>query len=142
MSEEKLTHEYLHSVRYYETDAMRIVHHSNYFRWMEDARLDFFEKVGLAYYEIEKTGILVPVIGASCEYKIPAVYGDRVRICAELERFNGIKFSVLYRIMSEDGEVLHATGRTEHCFLDKDMRPVNIKKTAPEIYAVFAPYKM
>ncbi len=141
MSEEKLAHEYLHSVQYYETDAMRIVHHSNYIRWMEEARLDFFEKAGIAYSEIETKGIIIPVIGASCEYKVPTTYGDRVRIYAELERFNGIKFSVTYRIMSEDGEVLHATGRTEHCFLDEDMRPINIKKVSPDIYAIFAPYK-
>ncbi len=141
MGEEKLTHECMHTVQYYETDAMRIVHHSNYIRWMEEARLDFFDKVGLTYTEIEAQGILIPVLEASCVYRVATTYGERVKICAELERFTGVKFSVTYRILSEDGTVLHATGRTEHCFLDTAMKPVNIRKKAPDIYAIFAPYK-
>ena len=31
---------YMHEVQYYETDAMQIVHHSNYIRWFEEARHD------------------------------------------------------------------------------------------------------
>ncbi len=141
MSEEKLTHEYIHTVQYYETDGMRIVHHSNYLRWMEEARLDFFDKVGLTYKEIEAQGIIIPVLEASCQYRVATTYGERVKIWAEMERFTGLKFSVTYRIYNEDGSVLHATGRTEHCFLDTDMKPVNIRKVAPDIYAIFEPYK-
>ncbi len=141
MSEEKLTHVCEHTVQYYETDAMRVVHHSNYIRWMEEARLSFFNEFGLPYDRIESMGVIIPVIGVSCEYKVSTRYGDRVKIWAELERFTGLKFSVTYRITSPNGTVLHATGRTEHCFLDMQMRPTNIKKTAPELYEIFAPYK-
>ncbi len=141
MSEEKLTYACEHKVQYYETDAMRVVHHSNYIRWMEEARLSFFDWVGMPYDRIEEMGIVVPVIGAACEYKVPTRYGDRVKIWAELESFTGLRFSVSYRITSPDGSVLHATGHTEHCFLNREMRPVNIKKMAPEIYAIFEPYR-
>ncbi len=141
MSEEKLTHEYIHTVQYYETDGMRIVHHSNYIRWMEEARLSFFESVGLPYDVIEEMGILVPVLSVTCDYKTATVYGEKVKIFAELESFNGLRFTVTYRITDPEGEVLHATGRSQHCFLDMDMRPVNIKKTAPELYAIFEPYR-
>ncbi len=141
MSEEKLTYACEHKVQYYETDAMRVVHHSNYIRWMEEARLSFFDWVGVPYERIESMGIVIPVIGVSCEYKVSTKYGDRVKICAELVSFTGLRFSVSYRITSLDGTVLHAVGRTDHCFLDTEMRPVNIKKKAPEIYAIFEPYK-
>ncbi len=141
MDKEKLTYEYEHVVQYYETDAMRVVHHSNYIRWMEEARLSFFNWAGLPYDRIEEMGIIVPVIGVSCEYKVATRYGERVKIYAELESFTGLRFSVTYRITSPDGSVLHATGRTEHCFLDADMRPVNIKKKAPDLYKIFEPYR-
>ena len=45
---------YTHKVQYYETDAMAIVHHSNYIRWFEEARLDYLEQIGLPYDEIER----------------------------------------------------------------------------------------
>ena len=136
------TFAYTHKVQYYETDAMQIVHHSNYIRWMEEARLEHLSRVGLAYDEMEAQGIIIPVLSASCEYKAATRYGETVKIFLEIEKFNGLKFSVVYRITSEDESVLHATGRTSHCFLNKNMKPVNIKKAAPYIYEFFKKYKV
>ncbi len=132
----------VHKVQYYETDAMQIVHHSNYIRWMEEARLDHMGHVGLAYDAMEDRGIIIPVLSASCEYKAAARYGETVKIFSEMEKFNGLKFSVIYRITSEDESVVHAIGKTSHCFLNKDMKPVNIKKEAPYIYEYFKKYKV
>ena len=132
---------YTHKVQYYETDAMRIVHHSNYIRWMEEARLEHLSRVGLAYDEMEEQGIIIPVLSASCEYKIATRYGETVKIFPEIEKFNGLKFTVTYRITGEDESEVHATGRTAHCFLNRDMKPVNIKKAAPHIYEYFKKYQ-
>lgn len=60
------TFAYVHKVQYYETDAMQIVHHSNYIRWMEEARLEHLGRVGLAYDKMEARGIIIPVLSASC----------------------------------------------------------------------------
>ena len=57
---------YIHKVNYYETDKMGIVHHSNYIRWMEEARIDFLDQVGLGYRKLEDNGIISPVIGLEC----------------------------------------------------------------------------
>ena len=54
---------YIHKVQYYETDQMGIVHHSNYIRWFEEARIDLLEQLGIGYDMIEKEGIISPVIG-------------------------------------------------------------------------------
>ena len=54
---------YQHFVQYYETDKMGITHHSNYIRFMEEARLDFFKKLGFDYLDFEKMGVISPVIG-------------------------------------------------------------------------------
>ena len=37
--------EYERRINYYETDKMGIVHHSNYIRFFEEARLDMMKKV-------------------------------------------------------------------------------------------------
>ena len=128
---------YMHEVQYYETDAMQIVHHSNYIRWFEEARHDYLKRAGFPYEEIEARGIIIPVLTAECEYKVAVHFGDKVKITSSLDSFNGLRFTLSYQVWSEDGKVLHACGHTGHCFLDKNMRPVNVKKKAPDIYECF-----
>lgn len=127
---------YLHQVQYYETDAMQIVHHSNYLRWFEEARMQGIAEVGLPYRELENRGIMIPVLSASCEYKQAVTYGKIVKIYYEVESFRGLRFTFSYRVYSEDGSVLHAVGSTTHCFLNHEMKPINIRRFAPDIYAV------
>ncbi len=139
--EDETVQAYLHQVQYYETDGMGIVHHSNYIRWMEEARIDYLKRVGLAYDELEKRGLVIPVLEVSCKYRVSVPFGETVKIVMTPERFTGVKFSAVYRITDMEDKVLHATGRTEHCFLTKDLKPVNIKKEAPDIYGFFSRYK-
>lgn len=129
---------YAHKVQYYETDAMAIVHHSNYIRWFEEARLDYLEKVGLPYDEIERRGIMIPVLEASCRYRQSVKFGETVWIDTKITSFNGLKFSVSYQVYGVDREILHAEGTTEHCFLNAEFRPVRLKKVAPDIYDKFS----
>ncbi len=60
---------YKHKAQYYATDTMKIVHHSNYIRWMEEARVDMLEQMGLGYDVMEQAGVLSPVVSVECEYK-------------------------------------------------------------------------
>ena len=53
---------YTHNAKYYETDQMGIIHHSNYIRWMEEARIDMMEQIGMSYADMEKAGIISPVL--------------------------------------------------------------------------------
>ena len=62
---------FIHKIQYYETDRMKVTHHSNYIRFMEEARVDFMEQTGLSYQQMEADGIVSPVISVSCEYKHP-----------------------------------------------------------------------
>ena len=57
---------YVHKVAYYETDRMGIVHHSNYIRWMEEARIDFFDQLGWSYQKFEDEGVISPVTAIEC----------------------------------------------------------------------------
>ncbi len=131
---------YEHRVSYYETDQMGIVHHSNYIRWFEDARVDFLEKVGFSYDKMEELGVMIVVLGASCEYKFSARFGDRVIIIPKISEFNGFKLTVTYRVMSKTDGTLLATGETKHCFTDLNLKPVRTKKDFPDIYKVFNDY--
>ena len=124
---------YHHKVQYYETDCMQIVHHSNYIRFFEEARVDFLEKLGVSYTEIERSGYMVPVLSASAEYKGMTTFGDTLAICVKFEEFSGIRFSFSYKIYDVATGQLRTTGKTTHCYL-KDGKPVNLKRALPETY--------
>ncbi len=126
--------DYGRKVQYYETDRMGLVHHSNYLRWMEEARTDLLEQLGLPYDRIERQGILIPVLDASCEYRISFRYGESFRVRVVPESFSGIKMSLNYEIYGGEDGKLHATGHTGHCFLDRGMKPVHLKRDYPEVY--------
>ncbi len=131
---------YEHRVSYYETDRMGIVHHSNYIRWFEDARVDFLEQVGFSYDKMEDMGIMIIVLGASCEYKSSARFGDRVVIIPKISEYNGFKMTVTYEVLNRSDGTLLATGETRHCFTDLDLKPVRVKRDHPDIYKVFADF--
>ena len=59
---------YIHKVHYYETDKMGITHHSNYIRWMEEARVAFLDEIGWSYSKLEEVGLISPVLGVNCRY--------------------------------------------------------------------------
>lgn len=131
---------YEHRVSYYETDQMGIVHHSNYIRWFEDARVDFLEQAGFSYKKMEDMGVMIIVLGVSCEYKNPARFGDRIIVIPKITEFNGFKMTVSYRVVNKEDGSLLAVGETKHCFTDLVLKPVRTKKDYPEIYKIFYDY--
>lgn len=125
---------YKRIINYYETDKMQVVHHSNYIRFLEECRMDFMRQAGLDYHLMEERGIMIPVLSVSCNYLTPARFGDIICIIPKIEKFHGVKFSMSYRIYSQDFSVLHNEAATEHCFVDFDFKPVRLKKNHPDIY--------
>lgn len=125
---------YQHKVQYYETDQMQIVHHSNYIRWFEEARTDFLEQAGFGYDRFEKEGIISPVLEVHAKYLTMTRFGETVNIQVKMTSFTGLKFTIEYVISdSVKGEV-RVTGKSEHCLLDKENKPIRLKKVNPELY--------
>lgn len=128
---------YKHLVQYYETDQMKIVHHSNYIRWFEEARSWYLEQAGFGYDKMEETGVISPVLEVQCRYKSMVRYGEEVYIIPHLVKFNGIKMVVEYEIKDVKTGELRATGQSSHGFLNREYKPISLKKENPEIYQVF-----
>ena len=125
---------YEHKTQYYETDQMGIIHHSNYIRWFEEARTYMMEQMGMGYDVMEAQGIIIPVLSVRCEYKSMTHFGDRVIIEVKLISFNGIKYALSYVMRDEKSGEVRATGTSRHCYLNKNGRPVTIKKELPALY--------
>ena len=125
--------EYIHKVHYYETDKMGVTHHSNYIRWMEEARVDFLDQIGYGYARMESEGIISPVIGVECEYKKTTTFDDVISICPEIESYNGIKLVIRYTMTNVKTKETVSVGRSKHCFLSKEGRPLSLRKDFPEV---------
>lgn len=122
--------EYKHIVQYYETDKMGIAHHSNYVRWMEEARLDFLAKIGWPYAKFEEEGVISPVTALECNYKKTTTFPDEVTILVFLEKYSGVRMGFRYEMKKGDATVFE--GRSEHCFLNDGGKIVSLKRTYPE----------
>lgn len=131
---------YVHKVQYYETDQMGVVHHSNYIRWFEEARVDYMEKMGMGYDTVEKEGIISPVVSLNCEYKSPARFGDSVFVITCLKHISGVRFCFSYEVYDLECRELRATGESHHCFV-KDNRIISIKKENEKAYELFKSFE-
>lgn len=129
--------EYEHKTQYYETDQMGIIHHSNYIRWLEEARIDFMDQCGFSYAKMEKDGIISPVLSVACEYKTMTHFGETVRIETKIEKYNGIKLELSYIVKDRESGEIRCTGRTGHCFLDRNGTIISLKRDWKEYHEKF-----
>lgn len=124
---------YQHTVQYYETDKMGITHHSNYIRWMEEARLNFLAQIGWNFERLETEGIVSPVLSVECKYIKTTTFPDVVDIEVYIIEFKGVKLRLKYVMKNKDNDIV-CEAYSEHCFLDKKGMPVRLKKEYPDFY--------
>lgn len=123
---------YIHKVNYYETDKMGVTHHSNYIRWMEEARIEFLDKIGYSYYKLEQDGIMSPVIGIECDYKATTTFNDEIEIMVSVKEFKGVRLVIEYKMINYKTKELVLYGISKHCFVNKEGKPIILKKEFPE----------
>ena len=125
-------HLYNHKVQYYETDKMGITHHSNYIRWMEESRVSFLSSIGLEYDDLEKRGVISPVIGVSCRYRKPTYFNEDITIEVSIKDYSGVKLIFNYVMKNKKDEVV-LTGESEHCFISDKGHIIIPKSAFPDI---------
>ena len=132
---------YIHVAQYYETDQMKIIHHSNYIRWFEEARVDFLDQIGANYAKLEEAGITSPVLSVEAHYKTMVRFGDSVYVLTEVSSYTGVKLGLTYRVIDVATGELRTTGKSQHCFLNDAGRPVSLKKFKPDVHDSFEKYR-
>jgi len=114
-----------YQVAYADTDMMGVVYYANYLVFFERARTTLLEDLGYPYWRLEKEGFGLPVIEAHCNYKVPAVYGDRLDIIVWAEKVKGVRLRVHCEVR-RDGALL-AEAYTVHCGMNlKTKRPTQL----------------
>lgn len=121
-------------VRYVETDQMGIVHHSNYYAWFEVGRGDFITKAGMTYSDMEREGIMMPLVETYCKYFEGAKYEDDIIIQTSIEEMSPVKVIFNYNVIREEDGKLLAKGKTTQTFINKDFKIVNLKKVHSELW--------
>lgn len=135
-----MKYEYIHKVHYHETDKMGITHHSNYVKWMEQARIEFLDSIGWNYARLEQEGIYSPVIGIECQYKRATTFDDRVRIQVRVEEFKGVKLIIGYTMVKDATGEIVLTGRSSHCFTTPEGKPLILKRRCPALDQLLREY--
>ncbi len=124
-------------VRYYETDLMGIVHHSNYIRYFEYGRVKALDEVGLPMTEIEKSGYMMPVVSIGINYKTPSKFGDKLRIVTIIKELPKVTITIESIIYNQfDQEVCN--GFVKLGFIYSETRKVT---RCPQVFIdAFVPY--
>lgn len=108
-------------VGYKDTDKMGIVHHSNYIVYYEMARVAALRAWGLSYDEMEKKGIISPILDVSSKYIQPAYFDDLLTVRAFIEEMPMVRMKVRYEIYNQEGTLIN-TGHTTLGFLNAETR--------------------
>ena len=123
---------YERKINYYETDRMGVVHHSNYIRFLEEARCYLLEKVGMPFAMLEENGVTIPVLGVNVTYKHHVTFADVLLIKVFIKEYNGVRMTIGYDVREKETGNIVIIAETKHCFTDRNLKPVNLKKYAPE----------
>lgn len=127
----------IYRVTYSDTDQMNFMHHSNYLKCFETARWELFRAIGIPYCEIEKTGIIMPVIDVSVKYIKPVCYDQEIVINTIIKKYSGARIIFGYEITNYEGQILNKAEVSVACVKKNTGRacfpPKNIKDTLEEL---------
>lgn len=108
-------------VRYKDTDQMGIVHHSNYIVYYEAARVAALRAWGMPYDEMERNGIISPILEIGSKYILPAHFDEVITVRVIVEEMPRVRLKVRYELYNEEGTLIN-TGHTWLGFLSGETR--------------------
>jgi acyl-CoA thioester hydrolase len=126
---------FYYKIRYAETDQMGVVHHANYLLYLEQARIDWLEKKGVNYAELEEQGIMLPVYNINIDYKRPIRFGDTVKVDVQRGEMYGVRIPFDYKLYNSKDELI-VEAQVTLIFTSADTRkPV---KCPPDLFKILS----
>lgn len=101
-----MEHEIQVRVRYSETDQMGVVYHGSYIPFFEMGRVEWLRSKGVSYKSLEESGIALPIVSMTLNYKKPARYDDLLTIRTKFKKYSSVKIEFDCEIWSEQNELL------------------------------------
>ena len=115
------TYQHQFRVGYKDTDQMGIMHHSNYIVLYEKARTEWLRDMGLTYAEIERRGIMSPIIEVHSKYMRPALYDEVLTVKLTMEEMPSARLVIASEIFNEQGKLIN-TGKVTLGFMNAETR--------------------
>ena len=103
---------------YKDVDQMGVVYYSRYFEYFEEARTELLASIGLGVTDVEKKGIMLPVISSHCDYLKGARFEQNIIISASISTEPRSKLQIDYSVFIENEKEPIATGYTDHAFVN------------------------
>ena len=127
---------YEHYVSYGETDTMGVLYYGEYFHIFERARSQFIRERGMSYAEVERRGAFLPIREASCRYRAPVRYDDKILVHTGISEWRRASMIFIYEVFDATRTVLHATGMTEHACVQADGKPIRIPEWLKALFDI------
>ena len=115
-------------IRYAETDQMGVVYHSNYLVWLELGRTKLIQDLGFSYVEMEKEGIISPVLDLQISYRKAMRYGEKAIVKTWVDTVSPLRVVYGYEIYNGDGELCITASTTNIC-AKRRIPPVSFKSS-------------
>jgi acyl-CoA thioester hydrolase len=106
-------------IRFCEVDAMGVVWHGNYVKYLEDGREAFGKQYQFAYYDVYKQGLMTPIVKLDIDYKQMLKYGEKIIIETKYVPTEAAKIIFLYKLINTIDNSLVITAKTTQVFIDK-----------------------
>ena len=132
-----MSFKYSRKINYYETDRMGVVHHSDYIRFLEEARCRWLESLSFSMEKIEGLGYTIPTLEVYCKYKYHVTSGDEITIKPSVVEYNGVRMKINYEVLEAKTGKTVIEAWTTHCFTNRELKPANMKKNNKDIYELF-----
>lgn len=126
-------HPYEHHTRYYETDQMGVIHQTNYIKWLEDARMDIMEQMGLGYKQMEQMQIICPLLSQTIHYITMVRFDETVVVETKVAKYDGRQMNLEYTIYDKETHEIRATAKSTHCFMNQSGRAISLNRIYPEL---------
>lgn len=139
--EEREIQPYCHRAKIHEINVQGFVHHSNYYKWMEDARMDLMEQLGLGYKQMEEMEVIMKELSVSIEYRNEVIFNQKVMIETKLLSYDGKQMEIAYHLYDKETGDDIAVARSKHCFQYKSGLPISMKRIYPELDTKFFQFK-
>ena len=123
---------YYRKAQYHETDQMGIIHHSNYVKWMEEARISYMDQMGFSYRKVEEFGVISPVVNISVSYKKQVSFDNEIQIRVSVKKYNSISLEFNYEFFNTSKNEICTIASSRHCFL-KEGNLISLKKEIPDL---------
>lgn len=130
-----IQHVYRHRVRYREVDPMGLVYHTHYVDYFEAARTEMLREMGLAYRELEDSGVIMPVVDLALQYRRPARYDDLLEIVARVHEPPSTRVRIEYEVRRAGESDTLVEGHVTLCFVDRARnRPVRAPQSFLQLF--------